>query len=174
MARIGRPPEPVPTDVAESLLDWLHEGKSLLAWCRQPGRPKARTISDWKAKDPEFAAAFARAREAGAGLLIDLAQDVADDGRNDTYAAEDGEERVDHDVVARSKLRVDTLMKRAACYAPKLYGTKIQLGGDPDGVPIKVEAGPPPPVGLDDYLAALAATAKQLPAEHGDDEPDAC
>lgn len=120
--RIGRPPEPVPAAASEAVLDWLYSGRSLLAFTRQEGAPKPRTIYQWCDKDPEFDAQFARARYVGAALLIDLAQEVADDGSNDTYTDEDGNQRTDHDVVQRSKLRVETMFKRAACFAPKLFG----------------------------------------------------
>lgn len=163
---MGRPPEPVPQDVADALLSWLYEGKSLLSFCQQPGMPSNRTISDWKAKDPEFAAAFARARADGAALLVDLAQHVADDGRNDTYTDDEGNEKVDHDIVQRSKLRVDTLLKRAACFCPSQFGTKVQLGGDASSPPIKVEQqGPTPPEERD--LRAWAAKLAAMVADSG-------
>ena len=123
---------------AEPLLEWLHEGKSLLAFCRVEGNPSNRTCYDLRRDDTFYRVLFDHARENGAAMWIDKAQEVADDGSNDTYTDEHGRKRVDHDNVHRSKLRVDTLFKRAACFCPRLYGTKVALGGD-GGQPIRVE-----------------------------------
>lgn len=164
---------PAPQPFADEIVDWLHEGKSLLAYCRQDGVPKRRTIYDWVERDPVFAAQFARAREAGAGVLVDLAQDVADDAAHDTISTEHGE-RCDTEWVQRSKLRVDTLFKRAACYCPRLYGTKVALGGDPTGVPLQVNAtGPevPPTADLLAGIKKLGALADEVlggEASHAD------
>lgn len=150
----------------QEIIDWLYEGGSILGYCQQEGRPKRRTIYDWVDADPEFGAQFARAREAGAGTLIDLAQSVADDGSNDTYTDDEGNQRTDHDVVARSKLRVDTLFKRAACYCPRLYGTKVAVGGDASAPAIKVEQTPGP--AAPQSAAELRTWAAKLAAMTGD------
>lgn len=123
---MGRPPEPVPADKAEIILDGLHNGRSLIAACKDAG-VAPRTVSGWKRKDEAFRAAFALAREEGAESLVELAQAVADDGENDTYTDDEGRTRTDHDVIARSKLRVETLLKRAACFCPRRFGTKASL-----------------------------------------------
>jgi len=52
--------------------------------------------------------------------------EVADDGRNDTYTDEDGNIRTDHDVIARSRLRVDTRKWLLSKALPKIYGDKIE------------------------------------------------
>lgn len=126
----GRPPEPVPQDVAEAIIDYLYEGGSLLQFCAQAGRPKRRTVYDWRAKDPVFDAQFARAMRASADVHVDMAQEVADDGRNDWMEIQnkDGENigwKVNGEHVQRSKLRVDVLLRRAACKAPDVYGSKV-------------------------------------------------
>lgn len=143
-----------PEPIASEVIDWLYSGRALLTFCEKPGMPSRRTIYNWVDRDPEFGAQFARARESGAGVLVDMAQKVADEA--------------DADNVQVAKLRVDTLFKRAACFAPKLYGTKVQLGGD-GGAPIRVEAtGPVPPQGIESYLSTLQKAVEA----HG--EHDAC
>ena len=47
----GRPPEPVPRDKADEIIAWIAEGKPLAEWCRKPGNPAYRTVSDWRQKD---------------------------------------------------------------------------------------------------------------------------
>ena len=124
---VGRPPghEPIPQDLASQVIAWLVGGGSLMQWCEQEGHPHRSTVYDWATNDPDFARRFARARELGASALVDKAQRIAD-----------GDDREGEDV-QRSKLRVDTLLKRAACYCPKVYGSKVQVGGD-GGEPIRI------------------------------------
>lgn len=161
----GRPPEAVPPDIADAIIEWLYEGKALLAFCRQPGMPKRQTIDDWKEKDSAFASRFARARRAQGQLLLEIAQEVADDGSQDyvAVATKDGGTKMafDSEHVQRSKLRVDQLNRRAACYDPAHCGTKVAIGGDADAPPIKLEQKGPPVPPLGDYVDP--ATGKTRP-----------
>ena len=76
---LGRPPELVPTDITEELLDWLSEGKPLTLFCAQPGRPSRRTVHDWRKKAPEFRRRFDVAREVGFDHLADEVLEIADE-----------------------------------------------------------------------------------------------
>lgn len=109
----GRPPEDVPADMAQAIIEWLYEGKSLRSFCAQPGMPKRQTIDDWRAKDPDFGSVFARAMKASADVLADMAQDEVEDATPET--------------VQVAKVRSDFYMKRAACKDPSTYGTKAQV-----------------------------------------------
>lgn len=51
--------------------------------------------------------------------------EIADDGTRDTYVDAEGNERTDQDVIARSRLRVDTRKWMLARMAPKKYGERI-------------------------------------------------
>ncbi len=145
----------VDRQVTERLFEHMVEGGSVLEFCSKPGNPSRATIYRWQAEDEDFARQFARARESGADALVDMAQRVADDGRNDTYEDEDGHRRTDHDVIQRSKLRVDTLLKRAACYQPQRYGSKVAVGGDAAAPPIQVAATGPEIPATSDLLAGI-------------------
>lgn len=129
--KVGRPPEAVPEGIADALLTWLYEGRTMKSFCEQQGMPKRRTIDDWKAKDPEFAAALARARAASAEALMDMAQEEADDRAEDPQ---------------RSKVRIDTLAKRAAGILPSVWGTNRAQVEHSGGVQIMVVTGVPEPV----------------------------
>lgn len=74
----GRPPEIVPQGVAQALLEWLSEGKTLAAFCSQPGAPAIRTVYDWRAKDADFLRALEVAREIGWHALSDQCLEIAD------------------------------------------------------------------------------------------------
>ena len=72
---------------------------------------------------------YARAREAQADKLVEDILAIADDGSNDTYTDEEGFERTNHDVIARSRLRVDARKWLAGKMAPKKYGDKLEIEG---------------------------------------------
>jgi hypothetical protein len=102
--------------------------------------PAEKTVYLWL-DDPskaEFLQRYMRAREAQADLLAEQILQIADDGTNDTQKDEDGKVRVDQDVIARSRLRVDARKWLAGKLAPKKYGDKLALGGADDLPPIDV------------------------------------
>lgn len=71
-----------------------------------------------------------RAREAQQIWMAERAQRIADDGSNDTYIDDEGQVRVDHDVIARSRLRVDTIKWQASKLAPQRFGDKLDVSHD--------------------------------------------
>lgn len=91
------------------------------------------TLIVWLADFPDQ---YARAREAQADRFAEEILEIADDGSNDTYQTDNGEQ-VNHDVIARSKLRVDARKWLASKMAPKKYGEKIAVGGADDLPPVQ-------------------------------------
>ena len=69
---------------------------------------------------------YARAREAQADKFAEDIIQIADDGLNDTFTDDDGNERTNQDVIARSRLRVDARKWLASKMAPKRYGDKTE------------------------------------------------
>ncbi len=104
----------------------LASGKSLNRICKMEGMPDITTVYAWMIH-PEFSQSYARAREEQADTLSDEIQDIADDGSNDTYIDDKGKQQTDHDVIARSRLRVDARKWIAAKLKPKKYGDKIEM-----------------------------------------------
>ena len=78
----------------------------------------------WVEYDPANAEQYTRAMEARAEGMADEMLDIADFGVNDTYE-KDGIELTNHDVIARSRLRVDTRRWLLGKLAPKKYGDKV-------------------------------------------------
>jgi len=115
----------VPADIVEPLCAWLSEGRTLRDFCRQPGMPSRDTLEAWRRKHGEFAHRVARARDIGFDAIADQCATIADD---EDKPGEDAQ---------RSKLRVETRLKLLACWDPRRYGNKVQVGGD-GGEPIKV------------------------------------
>lgn len=96
------------------------------------------TIYKWLTQYPEFAERSARARKMQAELLHDRAQKYARDpliGKIvKVTTGPDGQETVTTiaDNVERSKLIVQTTLKRAGQLDAKKYGERVTLGGDKD------------------------------------------
>lgn len=102
--------------------------------------PDVSTVCKWLNDFPDFAKQYARAREAQADALADEILDIADDGTADTIIGEDGVERINQEVVARSRLRVDARKWYASKLAPKKYGEKIEATHQgPNGGPVQIE-----------------------------------
>jgi hypothetical protein len=143
--------------IADEICEKLSKGASLLTICDDEGMPHPRTVYRWLANDKneDFRHKYAHAREAQADRYAYEIIQIADDGRNDTQLDEDGNLRVDHDHIARSRLRVDARKWYASKLAPKKYGDKLQteLSG-PDGGPIPISAAKL----SDDELAAFVVT----------------
>jgi hypothetical protein len=117
-----------PADFTEEICEWLAAGKTLASYCRQPNKPSVRLVYEWRASDVEFAARFARAREAGFDVMADDLEQIA-------------EEPSEHpDDVAHRKLRVWTRLQLLARWSPR-YSERstVQVGGDPAGVPIQID-----------------------------------
>lgn len=127
-------------EVVSAICERLADGESLRAICAEDGMPGKSTVFQWLAAHKEFADQYTRARETQADTLFDEILSIADDGRNDTYQAENGE-ATNHDVIARSRLRVDARKWMAGKLRPKVYGDKVQteLSG-PDGGAVRFEA----------------------------------
>lgn len=87
--------------------------------------PGKRTVFRWLSGNPEFRHQYAQARESQAEAIADEILEISDDGTNDTQVDENGFERVNHDHIARSKLRVDSRKWLLSKLAPKKYGDQL-------------------------------------------------
>lgn len=114
---------------AQAIVDALCEGTPLAQVCREIG-VGLRTAYDWMDADKDFAARIARAREVGEEVIAASCLDIADDGRRDYVANDDGVPVVDHDHIQRSKLRIDTRFKLLAKWNPKKWAERQVLAGD--------------------------------------------
>lgn len=135
-------------ETADIICERIAEGQSLRSICLADDMPAMRTVFNWLAKSEAFVQQYTRARDAQADALADEIVDIADDGSRDYAKDADGREVVDHDHIARSRLRVDARKWIASKLKPKKYGDKLstELTGA-DGGPVRVIAGP-----LDDAI----------------------
>lgn len=129
--RIGRPPEPVPQDVADEVVEWIAEGKTLREYCRQEGKPSRATVDRWRAKDDAFASRFARAREIGFDMLAEECLEIARTPQPGVVTTEDkdGTKTVTEDMLGHRKHLTDTILKLLAKWSPKKYGAQAEAPG---------------------------------------------
>lgn len=136
----------------------LEKGVSLAQAVKvSPGLPAAATFLTWVEEDPVIAERYARARQTGYHLLADeivelsnkthewvTIQELDDDGK--PMYNENGEPRLkqvlmplNSDVVAHTRLQIDTRKWMLGKMLPKIYGDKItQEVTGVDGGPITV------------------------------------
>jgi hypothetical protein len=85
----------------------------------------AKSFYDWVSKDEDLRNKYARARELQADYLADQIIEIADETHSDTSVNEDGYEVTNHEVIARSRLRVDARKWKASKLYPKKYADRI-------------------------------------------------
>ena len=134
-------------EIVERIFRLMAKGKSLLWICdtsKDKTFPGTWTFFKWL-DDPAnewMRANYVRARQLQAEHFAQEILQISDDGRNDTYIDEEtGRVVTDHDVVTRSRLRVDTRKWIASKLLPKVYGDRIttEVTGA-DGGPIQIQA----------------------------------
>lgn len=113
-------------EIADLICEKLVTGLSLRKICLDDEMPHIATVFKWLAAHKLFDEQYARAREMQAETLADEIVDIADESSRDTYIDDDGNERTDQDVIARSRLRVDARKWVASKLLPKKYGDKIE------------------------------------------------
>jgi hypothetical protein len=106
----GRPNLYTPA-LAAAICDRLADGESLRTICRDPAMPARDTVRGWLARDPDFAAQYARARSEQAHALAELAVEIA-------LAATDPQ---------KDRLAFDALRWYASKLAPRIYGERVEV-----------------------------------------------
>lgn len=125
----GRPTLCTP-EMVEAICELLATGHSMASICEREGFPSFPTVWRWEVDNEEFRNASARAREIGTHYMADECIAIADDGTNDTQTTEDGTVITNHDVIQRSKLRIDTRMRLIGKWNAKAYGEKLELNAN--------------------------------------------
>ena len=131
---LGRPSD-YTAETAAEICERIAEGQSLRRICLDDAMPGLRTVLAWLIKHQDFQLQYARARETQADVLADEINDIADDGSRDYGVDANGNRIVDHDHIARARLRVDTRKWVASKLKPRKYGDKLELGHDPNAAP---------------------------------------
>jgi hypothetical protein len=105
-------------ELADAICERLMEGQSLVQICNADDMPHRRTVCRWMAEDEAFATKCARAREFQADLMDDKILDTAEKCTPETAVAD--------------RVKIGAYQWRASKLAPKKYGDKLALAGDPE------------------------------------------
>ncbi len=156
---MGRPSE-YSDEVAALILERLSEGESLRTICADERLPHRSTVFRWLAARPDFARAYAHAKEMGCELIAETALEEA-------LAATPATAQVE-------RLRWDARRWHVSKLHPRRFGDRVsaELSG-PDGSPIALQAMPMVPAqvaaGIKALLADAESAAGLAPAEGADD-----
>jgi hypothetical protein len=113
-------------DICALVLSGMRGGLSAFKACEAAGVPHS-TFLLWMKDDAELADSYARARE---DLIERIANEVIELSDADVGLQPDGKK--DWAAVQKHKLQVDTRKWLLSKLAPKKYGDKLELTGDPD------------------------------------------
>jgi len=127
--------------VFNSIIEDIEHGYSLRQVLRNGNNPSSRTFFKWLDEDELKVKQYARACDIRADSIFEDLIDIADDQENDTYLDKDGAEQTNHNVINRSRLRVDARKWMLSKMIPKKYGDSHQVKvTDGDGEPLKINA----------------------------------
>jgi hypothetical protein len=125
-------------DICALVLSGMRGGLSAFKACEAAGVPQS-TFNLWLNLDPELAAEYARAREDLIERIANETMAIADQAfteiEEQTLDAKGKPVVVKKKVpvdVQRARLQVDTRKWLLSKLAPKKYGDKLELTGDPD------------------------------------------
>lgn len=112
-------------ELLEDIIERIAKGGTLLRICEEPGMPNRNTFHEWLAKVEGAKERYEIAVQRRTERYVEEMTQISDDGLNDTYTDDQGNTRTMTDVIARSKLRVDTRKWIASKLLPKTYGDKV-------------------------------------------------
>jgi len=120
---------PYDPELAAAMLALIASGYSLRR-ASQHLHVSYSTMRSWVNDNVDnMAERYAAARAACVDYWADEIIDIADDGTNDTSVDSEGREVVNHDVIQRSKLRVESRRFVVSKLNSKVYGDKVQVEG---------------------------------------------
>jgi len=111
--------------ISQTVLQGMRNGLSCFKACEAAGVPNS-TFMRWVDSDAKLAESYAHARE---DLIERMAQEVLE--LADSDVPETGEGKKDWQAIQKHKLQVDTRKWLLSKLAPKRYGDKLEVSGDP-------------------------------------------
>jgi hypothetical protein len=121
----GRPSH-YSAEIADTICNRLAGSESLRAICADAGMPDRATVSRWLARYEEFRDLYGSARECQAECLLDEILKIARDSSGDWIEKIQPDGKVvlvvDHENIARSRLRINALKWMVARMTPRKCG----------------------------------------------------
>lgn len=112
--------------LATEVCEWLANGGTLAAYCRQEGKPAHRTVHEWRKAHKDFGDAYDEAMLQGCHALLDETLEIADDGTSDFVPGKSGPV-FDSEHVQRSKLRVWARHELVKRKRPDVFSDRVQM-----------------------------------------------
>jgi len=108
------------------LIEWIESGNSLISGINTNGMPSTSTFYEWLDSDPEKAKRYARACENRELLILDEILEIADKQDSDVIEVND-QVQINHNIINRNRLQVDTRKWVLSKLNPKKYGEKTDI-----------------------------------------------
>jgi len=112
-------------EIFGAICERMAEGEGLRKICSDPEMPSRSTFLRWVENDTGRQAKYQKAREALMDWYSEEILSIAWDDSKDTIKREDKPDLCNHEWIARSRLKVDTLKFLMAKLHPKRYGDKL-------------------------------------------------
>ena len=117
------------------ILEHVASGKSVKSLIDHSGRdviPSYTTWCEWLKESTDLADNYARAMESRQEVIFEEILVIADDQEGDVYKNDEGIEFTNHNVIQRSKVRIEARQWVLGRMNAKKYGNKIDMtsGGD--------------------------------------------
>lgn len=126
-AERGRPSIYTP-ELGELICRRIAAGETVRAIGRDADMPDESTIRGWALDNKDgFFPQYTRAVQIRAMGWSEEIIEISDDSSQDTYIDNNGNERTNNEVVARSRLRTDTRKWMLSKVLPKVYGDKLDV-----------------------------------------------
>jgi hypothetical protein len=109
----------------QTILGRISEGETLKAICREDGMPDPKTFRRWVREYPERVRMYDQARLDGTDALADELIDIAWDTSNDTLVDAKDRPYANHEWIARSRLKSETIRFLLMKLNPRRYGERM-------------------------------------------------
>lgn len=113
-------------DRFEQVCQRIEQGEPLRRILRSDTSPMSASLFYEVVKDQTKSERYARAREIYSDIVFEEMLEIADCEDNDIIETEEGQ-RVNHDVIQRDRLRVDTRKWMLSKLQPKKYGDRLEV-----------------------------------------------
>lgn len=114
-------------DIWNRILSEMITGRSLRSILRDEGMPTRDTVYRWIIEDKKKSDQYARAADMRADEIFDEMMDISDSTDEDVITLDNGNESVNHNVINRDKLKIDTRKWILSKMNPKKYGEKVDF-----------------------------------------------
>jgi hypothetical protein len=163
---LGAPTKYTP-ELAAKICDQVAAGGMLTKICEQPGMPSRKTVYEWQRADPDFRAAYARAREQWCEHYEEIVLELAFNESGDVHTDAKGRSFPNHAKVARDRLKVDTMKWFMSKWAPRYADYKAMLNAQDQALEVKftwLQPAPAPAIAPEPpkQLAYLPSVADEI------------